>query len=397
MTGTGGNPDELLNGTKATQLETLSQKTEGLSDEPKPEAATVMCNFADKVTTIMAFTPALLHYYKEEKRLLPWREDTDPYHIWVSEIMLQQTRVEAVKSYYLRFIKELPDVRALAEVEEEHLLKLWEGLGYYSRARNLQKAARIVLKEYGGVMPGSRAELIRLPGIGSYTAGAIASIAYGETVPAVDGNVLRLLSRVFADGGDIGQPQVKRDYEELLTASMSREHPGEFNQAMMEVGAMVCVPNGQPRCEACPLAPYCEAHRSDTWDQYPYRSPGSPRRIEERTVLIIRDEKRTAIVKRPAKGLLAGMYEFPSLQGHAAEAEVLADLKEKGIRAVRIQPLEDAVHIFTHLEWHMKAYLIRVDELTAYTPPAGWLFVDAADTRDIYPIPSAYVKYKKYV
>ncbi|MCD7751381.1 MAG: A/G-specific adenine glycosylase [Lachnospiraceae bacterium] len=348
-------------------------------------------------SAVKNFTEALLHYYKEEKRALPWREDRDPYHIWVSEIMLQQTRVEAVKSYYLRFIRELPDVEALAGVEEERLLKLWEGLGYYSRARNLKKTARIVKEEYGGVMPKTAEELIRLPGIGSYTAGAIASIAYGEVIPAVDGNVLRVLSRVFADGRDIAKPQVKKDYEELLKDSMSREYPGEFNQAMMEVGAMVCVPNGLPRCEACPLASECEAHKGDTWDQYPYKSPKSPRKIEERTVLILRDERRTAIVRRPVKGLLAGMYEFPSMKGFVGEAEVLADLKEKGIRAVRIQPLEDAVHVFTHLEWHMKAYLIRVDELTSYTPPAGWLFVDAADTRDIYPIPSAYAKYKKYV
>ncbi|MCD8379050.1 MAG: A/G-specific adenine glycosylase, partial [Lachnospiraceae bacterium] len=333
----------------------------------------------------------------KEKRALPWREDRNPYHIWVSEIMLQQTRVEAVKAYYLRFIRELPDVDALANVAEERLLKLWEGLGYYSRARNMQRAARIVKDEYGGVMPKTGEELIKLPGIGSYTAGAIASIAYEQVIPAVDGNVLRVLSRVFKDGRDISQAQVKKDYEELLKASMSRDYPGEFNQAMMEVGAMVCVPNGQPRCEVCPLAPYCEAHRSDTWDQYPYKSPKSPRKIEERTVLILRDEKRTAIVKRPAKGLLAGMYEFPSMKGHATEQEVLAYLKENGVQAVRIQPLEDAVHIFTHLEWRMKAYLIRVDELIACTPPAGWLFVDAADTRDIYPIPSAYAKYKRYI
>ncbi len=389
MTEAGGNSDEFACEMPAARVGTSSRKRKEQQNEPY--------NDAERGVTITAFTPALLHYYNKEKRELPWREDTDPYHVWISEIMLQQTRVEAVKSYYLRFIEALPDVDALAHVKEERLLKLWEGLGYYSRARNLQKAARIVAEEYGGVMPKTGEELIKLPGIGSYTAGAIASISFGETIPAVDGNVLRVLSRVFADGRDIGQPQVKKDYEKLLKVSMSCERPGEFNQAMMEVGAMVCVPNGQPRCESCPLALFCEAHRSGTWDRYPYKAPKKSRTVEERTVLILRDEKRTAIVKRPAKGLLAGMYEFPVMKGYATEEEVLADLKEKGIRAVRIQPLEDAVHVFTHREWHMKAYLIRVDELTAYTPPQGWIFADAADTRDIYPIPSAYTKYKKYV
>ncbi|MCD7862607.1 MAG: A/G-specific adenine glycosylase [Lachnospiraceae bacterium] len=353
--------------------------------------------FERRAAVVRNFTENLLHYYKEKKRSLPWREDTNPYHVWVSEIMLQQTRVEAVKSYYMRFLEALPDVEALANVGEERLLKLWEGLGYYSRARNLQKAAHVIVEEYGGSMPQTGAELIKLPGIGSYTAGAIASISFGEVIPAVDGNVLRVLSRVFADGRDISLPQVKRDYEELLKASMSREQPGEFNQAMMEVGAMVCVPNGQPKCESCPLSSFCEAHANDTWDRYPYKTPKKPRVIENRTVLILRDEKRTAIVKRPVRGLLAGMYEFPVMEGYATKQEVLMDLEDKGIRAVRIQPLEDAVHIFTHKEWHMKAYLIRVDELTAYTPPQGWLFVDAADTRETYPIPSAYAKYRKYI
>ncbi len=389
MTGTGENPDELPGEMLAAQV--------GMFPEKAEEQHSAMNDFAKRATVVKNFTEALLQYYNKEKRELPWRQDTNPYHVWISEIMLQQTRVEAVKSYYQRFIEALPDVEALAEVDEERLLKLWEGLGYYSRARNLQKAARIVAEEYGGVIPGTREELLRLPGIGSYTAGAIASISYGGAVPAVDGNVLRVLSRVFADGRDIGMPRVKKDYEALLGTSMSREYPGEFNQAMMEVGAMVCVPNGQPRCESCPLSSFCEALRSGTWNRYPYKEPRKPRTVEERTVLILRDEKLIAIVKRPVKGFLAGMYEFPVMEGYATKQEVLSDLKEKGIRAVRIQPLEDAVHIFTHREWHMKAYLIRVDELEAYTPPPGWLFVDAADTREIYPIPSAYAKYKKYV
>ncbi|MCD7807528.1 MAG: A/G-specific adenine glycosylase [Lachnospiraceae bacterium] len=350
-----------------------------------------------RAVTVADFTEGLLHYYKENRRSLPWREDPAAYHVWVSEIMLQQTRVEAVKPYYQRFLEALPDVEALAHAPEEKLLKLWEGLGYYSRARNLQKAARIVTERYGGSLPQEKAELLTLPGIGPYTAGAIASIAYGKTAAAVDGNVLRVLSRVFADGRDIGQEGVKKDYEALLEQAMSREHPGEFNQAMMEIGAMVCVPNGQPKCEICPLSRFCQAYQNHTQSAYPVKAPPKARKIENRTVLILRDEKRIAIRKRSARGLLAGMYEFPVLEGHVSPQQVMEDLKEKGIDAVRIRSLESAVHIFTHKEWRMTGFFIQVDELTAYTPPAGWIFVKPEEIREQYPIPSAYAAYMKYL
>ncbi len=351
----------------------------------------------ERALRVADFTGDLLQYYRENKRSLPWREDPKAYHVWVSEIMLQQTRVEAVKPYYQRFLEALPDVEALAKVPEERLLKLWEGLGYYSRARNLQKAARVVAEEYGGILPQEKDQLLKLPGIGPYTAGAISSIAYGRVAAAVDGNVLRVLSRVFADDRDIGRDEVKRDYEALLEQAMSREHPGEFNQAMMEIGAMVCVPNGQPRCEICPLSGFCEAYKSKTQENYPCRAPKKARKMERRTVLILRDEKRIAIRKRPEKGLLAGMYEFPAIEGQVSAQQAIEALEEKGIRAVRIQPLEDAVHIFTHREWHMTGFLIRVDELTAYIPPEGWLFVKPEEIREKYPIPSAYSAYMKYI
>ncbi|MCD7739365.1 MAG: A/G-specific adenine glycosylase [Lachnospiraceae bacterium] len=351
----------------------------------------------ERACRVADFTEDLLQYYRENKRSLPWREDPKAYHVWVSEIMLQQTRVEAVKPYYQRFLEALPDVEALAKVPEERLLKLWEGLGYYSRARNLQKAARVVTEEYGGDLPQEKDQLLKLPGIGPYTAGAISSIAYGRVAAAVDGNVLRVLSRVFADDRDIGRDEVKRDYEALLEQAMSREHPGEFNQAMMEIGAMVCMPNGQPRCEICPLSGFCEAYKSKTQENYPRRAPKKARKIERRTVLILRDEKRIAIRKRPEKGLLAGMYEFPVIEGQVSAQQAIESLEEKGIRAVRIRPLEDAVHIFTHREWHMTGFLIRVDELTAYIPPEGWLFVRPEEIREKYPIPSAYSAYMKYI
>ena len=339
----------------------------------------------------------LLKYYDAHRRILPWREEPTAYRVWVSEIMLQQTRVEAVKPYFARFMEALPDIKSLAEAEEEQLLKLWEGLGYYSRVRNLGKAAKLVMEEYDGVMPSNIASLLKLPGIGSYTAGAIASIAYGVAAPAVDGNVLRVMSRIFRDNSDVLSVAVKKDWEALLTRTMSKERPGDFNQAMMEIGAMVCLPNGAPKCDLCPFNQMCQAHLTGTELQYPYKAPKKQRVMEERTVLILRDENKTALVKRPDKGLLAGMYEFPIMEGHVAEEGVIQYLKEKGLNTLWITPLEDTKHIFSHKEWHMKGYMIRVDELTRGETPKEWIFVEPKETEESFPIPSAYARYMKYL
>lgn len=339
----------------------------------------------------------LLQYYDANRRILPWREEPTAYRVWVSEIMLQQTRVEAVKPYFARFMEALPDIKSLAEAEEEQLLKLWEGLGYYSRVRNLGKAARKIMSEYDGKMPSTVEELLKLPGIGSYTAGAISSIAYGEVAPAVDGNVLRVMSRIFKDDRDILSAQVKKDWESLLTRTMSKDRPGDFNQAMMEIGAMVCVPNGAPKCDICPFSDICQAHLSGEELNYPYKAPKKQRTIEARTILILRDENKTALIKRPDKGLLAGMYEFPVMDGHVAEEAVVAYLKEHGLDTLWITPLEDTKHIFSHKEWHMKGYMVRVDELTRGETPNDWLFVEPKETEKNYPIPSAYARYMKYL
>lgn len=340
---------------------------------------------------------SLLEYYDAHRRILPWREEPTAYRVWISEIMLQQTRVEAVKPYFNRFIEALPDIKSLAEAEEEQLLKLWEGLGYYSRVRNLGKAAQKIMKEYGGEMPCEVAELLKLPGIGSYTAGAISSIAYGKVAPAVDGNVLRVMSRIFKDDRDVLNAKVKKDWGDLVTQTMSKERPGDFNQAMMEIGAMVCVPNGAPKCEVCPFVRICQAHLSSEELKYPYKAPKKQRVVEKRTILILRDEDKTALVKRPEKGLLAGMYEFPVMDGHVAEDDVVAYLKNQGLNTLWITPLEDAKHIFSHKEWHMKGYMIRVDELTRGEVPSDWLFVEPKTTQQSYPIPTAYAKYMKYL
>lgn len=367
----------------------------------EPDGMTVNLPVPLKENLRLAAIPKpLLEWYDRNKRILPWREAPTPYRVWVSEIMLQQTRVEAVKPYFERFMSVLPDVRALAEAEEEQLLKLWEGLGYYNRVKNLQKAAIQLMEEYGGEMPDQYEELLKLTGIGSYTAGAIASIAYGRRVPAVDGNVLRVLARVRKDGRLITDGKVKAAVEKELAEAMPEDRPGDFNQAMMEIGACVCIPNGAPLCGRCPLNRLCMAHMDGTETEFPQKEAKKPRRIEEKTVLVIRDENRTAIRKRPAGGLLAGMYEFPMLEGCRTVEEITAYLAENGIRVLRVQPLEDAKHIFTHKEWHMKGYLVRVDELEHKSPgedSKNWLFVEPRETEQRYPMPSALSVYTRYL
>lgn len=344
----------------------------------------------------------LLAWYDAGRRILPWREEPTPYHVWLSEIMLQQTRVEAVKPYYDRFLQHLPDIKSLAVVDEEQLLKLWEGLGYYNRARNLKKSAQQIMSEYGGEMPGEYEQLIKLAGIGSYTAGAIASIAFHKAVPAVDGNVLRVLSRLRLDDRDILDTSVRRSVEEELSVIIPSDRPGDFNQALMELGAMVCIPNGSPRCEECPWHELCQARIQNRISEYPRKAPKKPRKIEEKTILVILDEHYVALHKRGNKGLLAGMYEFPAMDGHRREEEVIAYLKQLGISPIRIQKLEASRHIFTHKEWHMIGYQVRVDELTAdglreQGADGEYIFIDPAETKDRYPIPSAFAAYADYM
>lgn len=350
------------------------------------------------LSNIDRISQPLLSWYDKKHRILPWREEPTGYHVWVSEIMLQQTRVEAVKPYYERFLKILPDIPSLAGASEDVLLKLWEGLGYYNRVRNLQKAAKVIMEEYGGRMPEEYEELLKLPGIGSYTAGAVASIAFGKRVPAVDGNVLRVVSRLRMDSRDILNAQVKRNVEQDLREAMSKERPGDFNQAMMELGAMVCIPNGSAKCAECPLAELCLAAKEERVEEFPVKAGKKPRNVEKKTVLIIRDENRAAIRKRPERGLLAGLYEFPSLEGHRTKEQVLSALKEWGLNPIFIKALEPAKHIFSHKEWHMKGYAVRVDELMPVDgAEQGFLFVEPEETEKKYPIPSAFAAYTKYL
>lgn len=338
----------------------------------------------------------LISWYRQNKRLLPWRDQKNAYYTWVSEIMLQQTRVEAVKPYFLRFIGELPDVKALAECPEEKLMKLWEGLGYYNRVRNMQSAAQVVVAEYGSVLPASYDELLALKGIGSYTAGAIASIAYDIPVPAVDGNVLRVFSRITEDRQDIMKQSVRRQVEEKLLGIMPKEAPGDFNQALMELGAVVCVPNGPARCMECPVAALCKAYHHGTVDELPVKAPKKKRTIENRTVLVIQDGERTAIHKRPQEGLLAGLYELPNVEGHLSMDEALQKVKEMNLEPLHIETLPEAKHIFSHIEWRMIGYRIRVSSLEE-RKESSFIFTEKKQSEKQYAIPSAFRAYIKYM
>ena len=338
----------------------------------------------------------LISWYRQNKRLLPWRDQKNAYYTWVSEIMLQQTRVEAVKPYFLRFIGELPDVKALAECPEEKLMKLWEGLGYYNRVRNMQNAAQTVVSEYSGILPASYEELLALKGIGSYTAGAIASIAYDIPVPAVDGNVLRVFSRITEDRQDIMKQSVRRQVEEKLLGIMPKEAPGDFNQALMELGAVVCVPNGPARCMECPVAALCKAYHHGTVDELPVKAPKKMRTIENRTVLVIQDGERTAIHKRPQEGLLAGLYELPNVEGHLSMDEALQKVKEMNLEPLHIETLPEAKHIFSHIEWRMTGYRIRVSSLEE-RKESSFIFTEKKQSEKQYAIPSAFRAYIKYM
>ena len=338
----------------------------------------------------------LISWYRQNKRILPWRDQKNAYYTWVSEIMLQQTRVEAVKPYFKRFIGELPDIQALAACPEEKLMKLWEGLGYYNRVRNMQLAAQTVVSTYGGKLPASYKQLLELKGIGNYTAGAIASIAYQIPVPAVDGNVLRVLSRITEDRQDIMKQSVRRQAEEKLQEVIPQECPGDFNQAMMELGAVVCVPNGPARCEDCPIAKFCLAYQHGIVEELPVKAPKKQRSLENRTVLVIQDGEKTVIQKRPKKGLLAGLYELPNLEGHLSRDEVLAEVERMQLEPLYIEKLPDAKHVFSHIEWRMTGYLIRVASLDT-DREMPFIFAEKKQSERQYAIPSAFRAYVKYM
>ena len=337
-------------------------------------------------------TEPIVDWYRNNKRDLPWRHDVTPYRVWVSEIMLQQTRVEAVKPYYDRFLKELPTITDLAYAKEDRLMKLWEGLGYYNRVRNMQKAALQMVEQYGGEFPESYEEIRSLTGIGNYTAGAIGSFAFGIPKPAVDGNVLRVVSRILASREDIMKAKVRTAVERALEEVIPQEYPGDFNQGLIELGAIVCVPNGEPKCGECPVAAFCRARKEGIAVELPVKTKAKGRKIEKRTVLVFHDNDTLAIQKRPAKGLLAGLYELPNVEGWLSQKEIIEYSRSIGLSPIRVQKLPDAKHVFSHVEWQMKGYEIRVDELEKNCSQK-MIFAKEEVLKEKYSIPSAFEAY----
>ena len=329
----------------------------------------------------------LLAWYAANRRHLPWREEVSAYRTWVSEIMLQQTRVSAVIPYFQRFLAAFPTVEALANAEEARLLKLWEGLGYYSRARNLQKAAKINVDTYGGQFPRTYEEIIALPGIGDYTAGAILSIAFHQPVPAVDGNVLRVAARITGDEGNVLDAKVRKAFRERMATIMPAGESGAFNQALMDLGAAVCLPNGTPLCEECPAKDFCCAYETGRQNELPVRVKNTAKRVEQKTVFLLRRGDEVALRQRADTGLLAKLWEYPHTEGildETAAAAKLADwglMPHKWVKSVRFK------HEFTHIRWEMIGYVIEVTG----DRPTDWVWVKR-EARQNYAIPSAFEK-----
>ena len=341
--------------------------------------------------------PALLDWFYKNKRILPFRTDPSPYHVWVSEIMLQQTRVSAALPYYERFLAALPDIPALAACEEEKLHKLWEGLGYYSRVRNLQKAAKIVCAQYGGQLPADYDALRELPGIGDYTAGAIASISFGLPVPAVDGNVLRVFARLYDDARLITDPAVKKAFTARVMEHQPPEQAGDYNQALMELGALVCVPNGAPLCAACPLYDLCKARAAGTAPTLPRKAAPKARKVAPVTVALVESGGNFLIRQRPEKGLLAGLWEPLLWEGEAlTPGELHEKLTAMGLvcEAEAIAPLPAAKHIFSHIEWRMTQYAVPAPPQPA---PEGTVWASREQLRTEYTLPGAFKACKKYL
>lgn len=339
----------------------------------------------------------LLAWYEANKRALPWRSTKDPYRIWVSEIMLQQTRVEAVLPYYHRFLDTLPTIKQLADAPEAQLLKLWEGLGYYSRVRNMQKAAKTVMTEHGGTFPTTYEGIRALCGIGDYTAGAIASFAFDLPYPAVDGNVLRVAARLLCYEEDVLSTAAKKALTATVSAEVQKLPPATLNQALMELGATVCLPNGTPKCAVCPLADRCIAHQTGRETALPLRRKAAARRIEERTVLVLRIGDTVALRRRPESGLLAGLFEPYTIEGKLTARQLDSALCDLAVTPCRTTPLGDAKHIFTHLEWHMTGFEVILPQDAAPKLPEGYFFAPREEIDRSFAIPSAYAAYRAFM
>lgn len=341
--------------------------------------------------TLPDIAPPLLRWYEQNKRTLPFRTVSTPYRVWVSEIMLQQTRVSAALPYFERFMAELPTVADLAACDPERLHKLWEGLGYYSRVRNLQKAAQIVMEQHGGALPADYDALLKLPGVGAYTAGAIASISFGLPVPAVDGNVLRVFARLYNDDADVMAPATKRLFTQRVLDQMPKAAPGPYNEALMELGALVCIP-GTPHCEACPLADRCLGCAAGRAGELPVKPAPKAKTTVPVTVALVESDAGLLLQRRPTKGLLAGLWQPAAWEKALTKDELTAALAKLGVQATLTEPLPPAKHVFTHRVWQLSGWRGRAE---ACALPDGFVWAAPEQLAEVYPVPNAFGAYVK--
>ena len=310
------------------------------------------------------FSNNLLNWYENNARILPWRKNTDPYTVWVSEIMLQQTQVKTVNFYFIRFMQAFPKIEDFANSSEDNYLKLWEGLGYYSRVRNMHKTAKIIVDQFAGKFPNNYDDLLKLPGIGPYTAAAIASICFNQALPAIDGNLMRIFSRLNCYPQDIKLNKTKQEAFQFFEKLIDVNKPGEFNQALMDLGSSICLAKTEPLCKTCPIQNFCLAYQDDVINLFPKRSSIKKRKIEKRTIFLIHHDHKILLGKRPHYGLLANLYEFPNIKGHLSQGQTIKIITKTGFNPIRIKELEPSKHIFSHLEWQMIAYEIWTDEFS---------------------------------
>lgn len=335
----------------------------------------------------------LLEWYCQNKRILPWRIDKDPYHVWISEIMLQQTRIEAVIGYYQRFMEELPTIIDLANCSQDKLLKLWEGLGYYNRVRNLQKAAKIIVEQYNQIFPNSYQEILALPGIGEYTASAISSICFSLKEATVDGNVLRVYMRVNNRYDNIDDMKIRKKVRGELIRIMP-EDSGSFNEALMELGETICIPNGVPKCDKCPIKCFCKAYQNKTYLELPVRQSKKEKKVENYTVFLFAFQDMLAISKRKNTGLLHSMWQFPNIESLLRITEIEKYLNENNIGFSKIKKAISYTHVFTHKKWNMCSYLIELNEKIDFN---DIIWVSLKELDDFYAIPTAFQPFKKYL
>jgi A/G-specific adenine glycosylase len=341
----------------------------------------------------MSFEKDLITWYEAHRRHMAWREDPTPYHVYLSEIMLQQTQVDTVRAYYDRFLIRFPTIQDLASAPEDEVLKLWEGLGYYSRGRNLHKAAQVIVRDFGGNLPEKKSDLLSLPGIGEYTSRAIRSIAFHQKEIAVDGNLIRVYARLCEDSEEFGD-KIKGFCESYFLKQLQNEDPSHFNQALMDLGEMVCLPKGLPLCESCPLKAYCRSKADGTMLSYPLSKKAKEKRQEEWTVLVVSSDEEIALIKRPDSGLLASLYQFPMLEGRLTPEQVSKRLKEMGLAFTSLENLGVTQHVFSHLVWDLQGYHVI---LTSKPNEPSFIWAKKKELKSTYPIPSAFRYYQKKI